>query len=82
MTMLEQGIGGEDNRLEWHGREMFPERLHVIALVIDGTTRLLDTLATFAEETAAQMRTWPSTTEPDDIAATRARLEAITSRYE
>lgn len=64
LWMLEKGVGGSGDRIEWHGRQMVPERLHVIALVIDGTTRLLDTLATFAEETAAEARSWKSPTDP------------------
>ena len=62
---------------------MFPERLHVIAMVIDGTTQLLDALAGFAEATATEVRTWDTTTSTttDVVATTRARLESIRSRY-
>ena len=83
LWMLENNAGGPDQRVEWHGREMFPERLHVIALVIDGTTQLLDTLARFAEATAVEVRAWDTTTstKADAVAATRARLESIRRRY-
>ena len=81
MSMLEQGVGGPGARVEWHGREMFPERLHVIALVIDGTTRLLDTLAEFSTEVADEVGQWSATTDPGAVDSTRQRLEAITTRY-
>lgn len=81
LWMLEEGLGGSGDRIEWHGRPMVPERLHVIALVIDGTIRLLDTLATFAEETAAEARSWESPTDPAITEATRKRLEAIRGRH-
>ena len=81
MSMLEQGVGGPGARVEWHGREMFPERLHVIALVIDGTTRLLDTLAAFSTEVADEVGQWSATTDPRTLDSTRQRLEAITTRY-
>ena len=81
LWMLEHGIGGPDERIEWRGREMFPERLHVIALVIDGTTRMLDTLARFADEVATEARMWNSTTDPALTASTRERLESIRDRY-
>lgn len=81
LWMLEHGIGGPDERIEWRGREMFPERLHVIALVIDGTARMLDTLARFADEVAGEVRTWDSTFDPSLTASTRQRLEAVRDRY-
>ena len=83
LWMLENNAGGPDRRVEWHGREMFPERLHVIALVIDGTTQLLDTLARFAEATASEVRTWDTaiSTDAEVVATTRARLESIRRRY-
>lgn len=82
LSMLEHGIGGPDGRIEFRGREMFPERLHVIALVIDGTTRMLDTLASFAAETAAEAGAWGSTTDPSITASTRVRLESVRDRFE
>jgi DNA-binding PadR family transcriptional regulator len=75
LDMLESGTRGT-----FRGREMYPDRLHVVALAIDVTTRLLETLddffATAAEETAA----WPSPSDPSITAATRARLERIRER--
>lgn len=81
LWMLERGLGRVGERLEWHGRVMFPERLHVIALVVDGTTRLLDALASFASDTAAEARDWEVSTDSVVTAATRARLEAVRDRY-
>jgi PadR family transcriptional regulator, regulatory protein AphA len=78
---LEHGAGGPGERIEWRGRVIYPERLPVIALVIDGTARLLDTLVDFATSTAAEARGWASTTDPALTAATRARLEAVRERY-
>jgi hypothetical protein len=59
---------------------MYPERLHCVALAIDATTRLLTTLDEFARETAAEVATWHSTTDPSLTAATRRRLEAVHAR--
>ena len=68
-------------RLEFRGRPMFPERLHVVALVIDATTRLLADVETFARATANEARTWRGAADPTNTAATRTRLEAISARY-
>ena len=80
LWMLEHDVGGPDERIEWRGREVYPERLHVIALVIDGTTRLLASLAEFADETATEVGTWESPTSVELTGATRARLEAVVAR--
>ena len=80
LWMLERGVGGPGERLEWLGREVYPERLHVIALVIDGTTRLLETLADFADQTAAEAGDWESPASAELTGATRARLQAVVQR--
>jgi PadR family transcriptional regulator AphA len=81
LDMLERGVGGpSDTRLEYLGRPMYPERLHGIALVVDITSRILEIVAQFSEETVNEARAWTSTTEPSLTPATRARLEAIQSR--
>ncbi len=78
LTMLERGpTTGEQ---EFHGRSMFPERLHVVALSIDITTRLLETLDAFFTESAAEVASWPSTSDASLTPQTRARLERIRSR--
>jgi DNA-binding PadR family transcriptional regulator len=77
LTMLENGIGGPDGRLEFHGRPMFPERLHVVALAIDVLTGLLATIDDFFESAASEVAEWPSTTDPSLTARTRERLERI-----
>lgn len=81
LSMLEQETGAVD-RLEFHGRPMFPERLHSVALAIDVTTQLLETLDVFFSEAAEQVATWPGTADPSITPATRARLESIRSRGE
>ena len=82
LSMLEQGVGGpRQERLEYNGRPQYPERLHVIALVIDITTRLLAELDEFFNTTAEETRTWTDTTEPQLTPATRRRLETISARH-
>ncbi len=81
LEMLEQGVGGpDDERLEFHGRPMFPERLHVVALAIDVTTQLLTVLDEFFADAAATVAAWPSTNDPSITPATRRRLEQIRTR--
>ena len=80
LWMLEQGFGGPGERIEFHGRPMFPERLHVVALVIDATARLLVEVETFARATAGEVRGWRSTVDSSNTAATRSRLEGIRER--
>jgi len=67
-------------RVEFHGRPMFPERLHVVALAIDVTTRLLKTLGDFFAESSAEVAAWSSATEHSLTPATRERLEQIRTR--
>ena len=81
LWMLEHGVGGDDARLEFGGRPMFPERLHVVALVIDATTALLADVESFARATAEELRGWNDATDPGNIAATRARLEGGEARH-
>jgi PadR family transcriptional regulator AphA len=75
LTMLEEGFVDE-----FHGRPMFPERLHVVSLAIDLVTRLLETMEEFFGTATAEVARWPSPSEPSLTAATRARLEAIRAR--
>lgn len=80
MSMLESGVGGPGERIEYLGREVIPERLHVVALVLDATTALLTHLRQFAEDLAEESRSWESTTDPSLTGSTRRRLEKIRSR--
>lgn len=81
LSMLEAGVSGADDvRREFHGRPMYVERLHAVALAIDATTRLLATLEGFCRETASEVADWPSTTDSSLTPATRRRLEAIITR--
>lgn len=80
LWMLERQVGGPGERLEHEGREMYPERIHAIALVLDATTRLLCDLHEFASETMLEIDTWDSTTDPAVTTDTRRRLEEIRDR--
>lgn len=81
LAMLEQPASGADAaQLEFHGRPMFPDRLHVVALAIDVTTRLLKTLDDFFTESSGEVASWDSTTDSSLTPATRARLEQIRTR--
>lgn len=81
MSMLERDVGGPDGeRLEFHGRPMFPERLHAVALAIDLTTHLLDAIEQAFDRAAAEVVDWPSTTSRSLTPRTRARLEATRAR--
>lgn len=77
LSMLEGGV----DRGEFHGRPMFPERLHSVALAIECTTRLLATVEEFCEETADEVSHWPSPRDPSLTGATRARLERVRERH-
>jgi len=81
LSMLEAGMSGPgEERREFHGRPMYVERLHSVALAIDVTSRLLATLDDFSREAAAEVSGWASTTDPALTPATRRRLEAILER--
>lgn len=76
LDMLEDPSAGRTFR----GRQMFPERLHAVAVALDVTTRLLATIEDFCTATADEVDTWPSTTDPSLTPSTRARLEAVQAR--
>ena len=81
LWMLERGAGGaERDRQELHGRPIFPERLHVVALAIDVTSQLLDNLDSFFTDVSGQVASWPNTADASITPATRERLEQIRSR--
>ncbi len=80
LSMLQQGIGGPDDRIEFHGRPMYPERLHVVALAIDITTQLLQIIDTSFSDMAAQVATWQSTSDPSITPQTGERLRRIQAR--
>ena len=83
LWMLEHDTGGpDDDRIEFHGRPMFPERLHVVTLVLDATTQLLAQIEHFCRHTAIEVRAWPNPTDPGLAASTRARLESIRARVD
>jgi PadR family transcriptional regulator, regulatory protein AphA len=81
MSMIEEGRSGPDTaREEFHGRPMYPERLHVVAVSIDVTTQLLETIDRFFVEAADEVSSWSDTTDPALAPRTRQRLENIRSR--
>ena len=83
LWLLEHGEGSPDaGRVEFRGRPMFPERLHVVALVLDATTQLLAQVEQFCSRTAIEVRAWPSPTHGQLTASTRARLESIRARLD
>lgn len=82
LWMLEHGVDRTDaDRLEFHGRPMIPERLHVVALTIDITTQLLGTLERFFTDAAGQVASWPDVADDSTTPATRRRLEQVRARH-
>lgn len=80
LALLESGQGAAGDRREFRGRPMFPERLPVVALAIDATTRLLAELDGYFEAAADEVAEWSATDDPVLAAATRERLEAVRRR--
>jgi hypothetical protein len=81
LWMLEEGVGGPDQeRLVFHDRPQFPERLHVVTLVIDVSTALLTDIHKSLTTAAEEVKGWPSTTDPGITPLTRKRLENIRDR--
>jgi hypothetical protein len=80
LWMLEHGVGVEGDRREFRGRPMYPERLHTVALAIDVTTQLLETLDSFFTEASTQVAGWSDATDPSITPETRGRLERIRAR--
>jgi DNA-binding PadR family transcriptional regulator len=76
MEMLE----GTEPTGEFRGRAMYPDRLHAVALAVDVTTRLLETVDGYFTGAAAEVDSWPGTTDASRTASTRARLESIRRR--
>jgi PadR family transcriptional regulator AphA len=81
MESLERGIGlAPDQRLEFGGRPMFPERLPSVAAALDVATALLTELETAFGELADEASTWASTSSPTLAGPTRQRLERAAAR--
>lgn len=64
----------------FHDRPQFPERLHVVTLVMDVSTALLTDIETSLTTAAEEVKGWPSTTDPGITPLTRKRLENIRDR--
>lgn len=81
LSMLESGNddAGSESRV-FRGRLQFPERLHVVALVLDVTTALLADVEASLGSAAEEVRGWPSTTDERVAPLTRKRLERIRDR--
>ncbi|MGH8946230.1 MAG: hypothetical protein ACRDVL_08775, partial [Acidimicrobiia bacterium] len=81
LWMLEHAMSEPDSeRLEFHGRPMYPERLHVVVLAIDVTTQLLESIHSFFNDAADRVASWPSTIDISITPDTRQRLERIQTR--
>lgn len=81
LSMLESELEGREPRSRvFHGRPQFPERLHVVALVLDVTTALLAEIEASLGSAQEEIRGWGSTTDPRLTPLTRTRLERIRSR--
>jgi len=81
LSMLESELegGGRDPRV-FHGRPQFPERLHVVALVLDVTTALLADIEASLRSATEEARGWQSTTDVRLTPLTRKRLERMRDR--
>ena len=82
LDMLERGVGGPGDRREFHGRTMYPERLHVVALAVEALTQLYATIEDFCATAVTEVAEWPSPTDPALTAATRARLQHVVDRWQ
>lgn len=82
LAMLEAGVGGPGDRREFHGRPMYPERLHVVALAVEALTRLYATIDEFCVNASAEAADWASPTDPALTRGTRRRLERIVADWE
>lgn len=83
LSMLESGGGERPDGVAapvFRGRPQVPERLHVVALVLDVTTSLLAELAEALSRSAEEVQAWPSPTDDRLTPLTRARLERILER--
>jgi DNA-binding PadR family transcriptional regulator len=78
LSMLESRREGGGH--EFRGRPQFPERLHVVALVLDVTTALLAEVEASLTSAVEEVRAWPSTTDVSLAPLTRNRLERIRDR--
>jgi PadR family transcriptional regulator AphA len=72
--------GSSTGPSSFHGRPQFPERLHVVALVLDVTTTLLAGLDAALAAVGREVATWPTPTDDRLAPQTRARLERVRRR--
>src|SRR4029079_13874846 len=78
LSMLETRPGDvvDDSPL-FHGRQQLPDRLHVVALVLEVATALLADLDASLGAIEQEVRTWRSPTDATVTPLTRARLERV-----
>lgn len=82
LWMLEHGVGGPgQERLAFHGRTQYPERLHVVAMAIEMTAALLAEIAQLGSELGDEVSSWRSTSDAELAATTRDRLERLQRRH-
>lgn len=81
MEMLERGEGLQhEERQEFNGREVHPERLPAVALAMDVTSELLTVVDRYFSEVADRAASWPATSGPALAAEARERLERTLAR--
>lgn len=84
LSMLESGESdgeSDGDRAAFHGRPQFPERLHVVALVLETTTTVLGDIERSLGDAADEVQAWRSTTDRLATPGTRRRLERIRDRH-
>ena len=77
--MLDELLEFVDEYLDTGGP--FPDRLHVVSLVLEVITELLATLEVTFQRAADEVDAWTTTKDRGLDAATRTRLEQIRDRY-
>ena len=83
LWMLEGGAGGPgQERLTFHGRTQYPERLHVVAMAIEMIAALLAVIRRYGSEFAVEIGDWASTTDVGLTPSTRDRLERVLERHD
>ena len=82
LWMLENEVGGPgQERLTFHGRTQYPERLHVVAMAIEMTTAVLAVVSQLGSRYDAEVRDWTSTSAIELTTDTRDRLERVREQH-
>ena len=80
LDLLENGIGGPEDRHEFRGRTMIPERLPGVAMALDITTRLLEVVERYFATEATLLDGQDEAPVETMIGQTRTRLQQILER--